>query len=169
MRDDLLRAQVDAAGLGVVVEHHRQPGALGDGAVEGDQLGQRNKVSTASKLTHRTDVRAATTAEHERPLRQLTGGRRKLRVERLLVDDRGLGPRERHARGRGHLLAVVAPRARHTHEPGRELTAAGVALVLRADRDRGQRATVRAPRTQRAHGSSDQLSFRSIGRMPTRS
>src|SRR5205823_13141178 len=93
-----------------------------------------------------------------------------LLLERLLVDRRRLGPRHAHLGGLGHRLAArIPPRLRHADEPGGELAAAGVALVVGPDRDRRQRAAVGAAGAECAQTSSSQLSYRRTGHMPARS
>ena len=54
-------------------------------------------------------------------------------------------------RRRRHRLAAGAPRPRHADEAGAELAPAGVALVLRPERDGRERAAVRAAGAEPAH------------------
>ncbi len=102
----------------------------------------------------RADVRAAAAPEDERALGKVGGDGERLLAERLLVHDRGLRVRQRKRGGLDHRLAAVAPRAGHAHEPGAERAAAGVALVLRPERDGRVGPAVGAARAQAAQPSS---------------
>src|SRR3954447_12632825 len=121
------------------------------------------------ELADGADVGAATAAEDEGPVGQEAHLRLDLRVERLLVDDGCLRPREIHERGLLHLDPAVSPRSRDAHQAGVELPPAAVALVVAAERDRGVGAARRAARTKRAHRRRSQVSERVAARIPTRS
>ena len=97
-------------------------------------------------------VRAAAPAEDERPLGQFRRERERLLAQRLLLDHRRLGIRERQARRLGHRVAAVTPGARHPDEAGAEDAPTSMALVLRPERDRGESAAVGALRSKSAHG-----------------
>ena len=85
---------------------------------------------------------AAAPSQDERAVGEIGGERQRLGLERLLVDDPRLRVVDGQQRGRDHLLAAVAPRARHAHEAGRPLASARVALVVGAERDRRVRLAV---------------------------
>ena len=109
------------------------------------------------ELAHRADVGTTTSAEDERASGKLAREGGILLVERLLRQCRRLGPRQRQRRGGSHRRAArVTPCARDAHEPGGELAAAGVTLVLRPDRDGRERTAVGAACAQRAHRSEPQ-------------
>ena len=73
------------------------------------------------------------------------------RVSRSTTATSGYGSVD--ARAFGHPLASGAPRRGNADEPGRERRAAAVALVAVADRDRRERAAVRAACTKGAHAA----------------
>ena len=117
----------------------------------------------------RADVGAAAASEHERARRQVPHLGRDLLLEGLLLDHGCLGIRQRQRRRGRHRLASLTPGAGHPHEPGGELAAAAVALVLHVDRDRGQRPAVGAAGAQRAHAMRSHVSLRRTTCIPTRS
>ena len=90
------------------------------------------------------DVRAAAAAEHQRPLGQLESERQALRGERILLDHCRLGIRKRKRRRLGHRLTAPAPGAWNPHEASGERPPAGVAFVLRPERDRRVRPAIGA-------------------------
>ena len=114
----------------------------------------RETAAARRETAHRADVRAAASAEDDRPLGQHGGELGGLLLERVALDRARLGIRERERRAVGHRLAALPPRPRNAHEAGGELASARVALVAGADRDRRERAAVRAARAQRAHAGA---------------
>ena len=108
-------------------------------------------AATRGEPADRADVRAAAAAEHEWARGQVAHLCGDLLLERLLLDHRCLGVRQREPGSGSHRLASDAPGARDPDEPGCELAAAAVALVLDVDRDRGERPAVGAAGAQRAH------------------
>jgi hypothetical protein len=78
----------------------------------------------------RTDVRAAATAQNERALGQLGSEGEDLIASVSSATTAASGIREMGESGLRHRLAALAPGARHANEPGGELPAAGMALVL---------------------------------------
>ena len=89
------------------------------------------------------------------------------RVSSSITAASGYGSGERG--GGGHRVASLTPGAGHPHEPGGELAAAAVALVLRVDRDRGQRPAVGAAGAEGAHAVRSHVSLRRTTCIPTRS
>ena len=112
---------------------------------------QRELPLARGQALDRADVRAAATAEHERPLRQVGRERKRLLLERFRFDDRGFGIRQLQPRRLGHRLAAVAPRLRNAHKPRREIPAAGVALVIGPERNGRERLAVGTLGAQAAH------------------
>jgi hypothetical protein len=84
-------------------------------------------------------VRATAAAEHKRPLGQLESEREALRGERILLDHCCLRIRNRERRRFRHRLPTTAPGAWDPNEARGERSPAGVALVLRPERDRRER------------------------------
>src|SRR5439155_27294795 len=82
------------------------------------------------------DVRAAAAAQDERALGELARDREVLLAERVLLDHRDLGIRQRQPRRFGHRLTVLSPGLRDADESGRELATAGVTLVGGTEGDR---------------------------------
>ena len=103
----------------------------------------------------RADVRAAAAAQDERTFGQRRRRARDSARERVLLDDRGLGVRERRAtRRRVHLLSAGAPGARHADQPGPERRARRSGTRSSSpDGDRGEGAAVRALRPKPRHGA----------------
>src|SRR5439155_25092589 len=114
----------------------------------------RDAPVAACELADGADVRAAAAAEDQRAVRQLARERRVLLLERVLVDECRLRPRDLHQRRLLHLAAATTPGARDAHEPGAELAPAGVALVVTVERDGGVRAAVGTARAEPAHRST---------------
>ena len=148
---------------GAVVDHHPQrhpPRVPGRRGLRRVQVAVRVEPDDGEAFLaggeplDRTDVRAAAAAEHDRAVGQLAGEQEVLLRERVRLDHARLGIGQLQVRRLGHRLAAVAPGARDADEAGEELAAAGVALVLRADRDGGQRAAVRTAGAQAAHACS---------------
>ena len=110
---------------------------------DGEAAGARRETAD------RAHVGAATAAEHERPDGQGPGLRGGLLLQALLHDHGRLGVGQLDPRRCRHRLAPNPPGTRHAHEPGGELTAAAVALVLTVERHGGEGATAgqRARRT----------------------
>ena len=111
-------------------------------------------VDPPREAPRRAHVRAAASADDDRPRGERLGDRLVLLVERVALDDRDLRIRKRDARAFGHPLAAHAPRRGNAHEPRRERAPAAVALVAVADRNRREGPAVRAARTQRAHATA---------------
>src|SRR2546423_4899622 len=111
-------------------------------------------------------MRAAAAAEHERPVWEFRGERERLELERVFLDDAGLGKVERQVRGLGHRLTVLSPGARHADEACAPLAPACMTLVLRSECDCGERAAVRTFRAEPAHAGTS--SFR-VSASPGRS
>ena len=156
-RDELLLGRIEVAGAderdvvglhGAGVEQHPQrhsPLVAGRRALDRVQVAVRiepddgDPAVASGEGLDRADVRAAAAAEHQRPLGQLESEREALRGERVLLDHRRLGIRKRKRRRLGHRLAASAPGARNPNEARGERSPAGVALVLRPERDRRER------------------------------
>src|SRR5207248_6111523 len=100
------------------------------------------------------DMGAAAAAEDEGPVRERGREREVLLVQGLLLDDGSLRIREREVGSVRHALAAVPPRARDANEAGGEDAAAGVALVVAAQGDGGQRPAVGAARAKTRHDES---------------
>ena len=131
---------------------------------------------TPSRSWREASPSTAPMCEQQQPPRtsgrcgQVGGDRERLRVQRVLLDDRRLGIVERQARRLDHRLAAVAPGPRDAHEPCGERPAARVALVVRPDRDGGVGAARRALGAEQAHASAfSKTTFSCSTCMPTRS
>src|SRR4029077_6020877 len=127
---------------------------------------QRDPAVAGGQRLDRADVRAAAAAQDDRPLREVDRHGQRLLVEALLLADRSLGEGQRQPRGFGHRLAAFAPGLRDPNHARAVLAAAGVALVARPDRDRGEGAAVRAAGAQAAHSVFSYVSLRRTWRMP---
>ena len=114
----------------------------------------RKALLAARKRLDRAHVRAAAPAEDDGPVGQLGGEQQRLLGERVRLDHSRLGVGQLVERRLDHALAALTPGPRNADEAGGELTAARMALVLRAERDRGQRPAVGAARAKPAHPSS---------------
>ena len=93
---------------------------------------------------------AAAAAEDERTRGQRGRERRGLLLERVAFDHGRLRIGERYRRRLGHRAPSAAPRPRHANEAGAEAPAAGMAFVLGADRDGGERSAIRTAGAQSA-------------------
>ena len=136
---------------------HALPGRGGRGRVQVAvrvDPDDRQALLAGGERLDRADVRAAAAAEDERPVGQLGGEHQRLLRERVGLDHARLGIGQLVEGRLGHRLAAGAPGARNADEAGAELAAAGVALVLRADRDRRQRAAVGTAGAEAAHDGS---------------
>ena len=124
----------------------------------------RQALLAGGERLDRADVRAAAAAEDDRPVGQLGGEHQRLLRERVGLDHARLRVGQLVEGRLGHRLAAVAPGARDADEAGAELAAARVALVLRADRDRGQRAAVGTAGAEAAHAGEPTLGRAARGR-----
>ena len=100
------------------------------------------------------DVRATAAAEDDRPLRKIRGERERLLLERLGLDDRGLGVGQLEPRRLRHRFTSLTPGLRNPDQPCEVDAAARMALVLWSERDRGEGLAVGTLRAQAAHASS---------------
>ena len=148
---------------GAAVEQHPQrhpPGVAGRRALRGVQVAvgvdphHRQHAGPRGEPLDRADVGATAAAEDKRPLRQVGGERERLLGERGLLDHRRLRIGQAEERRLGHGFTPFTPGAWDPDEAGRELAPARVALVLGADRDRGQRAAVGTAGAQATHADS---------------
>ena len=117
--------------------------------------------TTASLPARRANPRiaptcaAAASSEHERSLGQVGRLCLDLLRKRVALDHTRLGVRQSQQRRGGHGLTPVTPGSGDADEPGRILASAAVTLVVRTDRDRGERTAVGTFRPQAAHGVCD--------------
>jgi hypothetical protein len=111
----------------------------------------REALLAGRERLDRADVGAAAAAEHDRAVRQLGRENEVLLRERVGLDDARFRIGQRQVRRLRHRLAAVAPGTGDADEPGGELAAAAVALVLGPDRHRRQRPAVGAAGAEAAH------------------
>ena len=135
------------------------PHALPDGDVAGVFRSPCASIHTTARHSSparerldRANVGAAATTEHDRPVGQLGGEQQRLLGERVGLDHGRLWIRQLVERRLGHRLAARTPGPWNANEAGGKLAAARVALVLRPERDRGQRPAVWTTGAQARHG-----------------